>query len=190
MTGEDLTAEAALELVEAGLEVRDIPLQLLDAPLQHFAAAYLVSQETLDPPEYLEDGVIFLLQDLETPVDLVEMAKDLTESLVDMLLEPVKSPVDRRELATEEFDQLLIFATGHGLPRLAHLGGQFKCLHSWTPGGYFLASWRGTSTPGAPLTDRPSTVTKRASFPSAWGEKKRTTSPSWKVSPEAPKPWA
>lgn len=43
---------------------------------------------------------------------------------------------------------------------------------------YFFPSLSGTTVVGAPLTERPSAVTKSASLPWAWGAKKRTTSPS------------
>ena len=132
------------------------------------------------------------IQPFEDAVDLVEAAENFAEPILHALLERIDAtiqciessvdrgepPVDRGELATQELDELLMLASGHGPSRLPHLGGQFKCLQSWTSGDYFVATWSGTSMPGTPFTDRPRTVTKSASSPSAWGEKNRTTSPS------------
>ena len=53
-----------------------------------------------------------------------------------------------------------------------------RVVHDEAAKDHDLVIWIGTVVCGVPVTERPSAVTKRASFPSAWGEKKPTTSPS------------
>ncbi len=69
-----------------------------------------------------------LLDASETSIDRIEVAKDLSESLVHVLMQRVEALVDPGELAAEEFDKLLVLAGSHNPSFLSHLGDEFKCL--------------------------------------------------------------
>lgn len=85
------------------MEDRDLLLQLLEAPLQHLAPANLIGQQTLDPPQRLDDRIILLLQTIQSPIDLIEMTKDFPEFLVDGV-EPL---VDRIEAVVDSEEPLI-----------------------------------------------------------------------------------
>ena len=68
------------------LERRQITLENLPPPA-------LVGQYRLDAPQLLRDRVVLLLQPLQAPVELVEVAENLPEALVDL----VKAPIHFKE---------------------------------------------------------------------------------------------
>ena len=94
-------------------------LELLHAPLQSFPSAPLISQRRFDPAECLENGVIFVLEKLQTPIQLIKMPQDVAEPLIvlgERGLDGVEAPVDLIELAAQKSNKLLIVALGHVAP--------------------------------------------------------------------------
>src|SRR3972149_2405696 len=120
--------------------------EVLQAPLEEFAPAPFFNQKGFDALEGLEDGVVFLFEAFEPPVDVVEVPQDLPELLIVAIqplfdhikpliheIEPavhgLESTVDGSELPPQERDQVLVFAVRHVLasrprsPRIASFHG-------------------------------------------------------------------
>ena len=75
-------AKALLHRFDATLKGDNMPLQLLEVPLQDLPLPLLVREQRLHPTEALDDGVVLVLQALQAPVELVEVAEDLAKAFV------------------------------------------------------------------------------------------------------------
>ena len=82
-------------IVEPGLQhVHALP-EGREIALENLPTLAVVGHSHLDPPELPGDGVVLLLQSLQTPVDLVEVAGDLPEPLVHLRPKRSDPLVDR-----------------------------------------------------------------------------------------------
>ena len=145
--------EAVLDVFDARLQRGHLPLQLSQIALQDLAPTALVGQPRLDSAQGLGDGLLFLLQPLESSIDLVEVPEDILAQLgknaVDLgepavhLREPVahlgepavhlgEPAVHLRELTAQELDELLVLRRSHG-QCLLQRESPFKCVAPWTP---------------------------------------------------------
>ena len=100
-------------------------LQLCEVALEDLASAALSDKSCLDPPKGLRDCVVLLLESLQSAVDLIEVPEHVLAQLGEAevyLIEPV---VDLGELASQEFDELLVLSRGHG-PYLSQVQALFK----------------------------------------------------------------
>src|SRR5438093_4404066 len=136
--------EAQLDLLDPRLQGRDLLLELREVALEDLAPAALVGEAHLDPAQGLDDRLVFLLEPLEAPVDLVEVpehivselgepAVDVVEPAVDLgepVADFVEPAVDFGELASQEFDELLVLGRCHG-PCLPQVQAPFKCVWLW-----------------------------------------------------------
>jgi len=89
-------AEAALDLVDAGPEDGKVLLERRQITLEDLAASALVHEQRLDPTEGVGDRLILLLEALDPPVELVEVAEDLRAQLLDLPLDRL----ERRSIAS------------------------------------------------------------------------------------------
>ena len=115
-----LASEALLDVLYAGLQRRDLLLQRGEVTLEDLAPAVLVCESDLDPAQRLRDRVILLLESFESPVDLIEVPEhvpsqvaELAAHLTELAAHLVEPTVDLGELASQEFDQLLVLGRGH-----------------------------------------------------------------------------
>lgn len=121
------SARPLLDLFDSRLQDSDLPLQLGKIAFDDLAPTALIGKSGLDPPERLRDRLVFLLEPLESPVDLVEVSEHVVSKLAKLtprLAEPNldagesavglrESAVDLRELAPEKLHELLVLACGH-----------------------------------------------------------------------------
>jgi len=122
-----LASEALLDLLDPGLERSHVLLQLREGTLEDLAPATLVGEPRLDPAQGLRDRVVLLLESLEAEVDRIEVPEQVLSQLGELevylvepavdLVEPVvhlaEPAVDLGELASQEFDELLVLGRGH-----------------------------------------------------------------------------
>src|SRR5262249_49880459 len=73
-----------------------------ECALEELSATRLVGQRRFDPPERLGDRVVLLVEALQAPIDLVEVAEDFLEARFHPLLERVEALLERVEPATED----------------------------------------------------------------------------------------
>jgi hypothetical protein len=99
---------------------------------EYLTPAPVVGQRPLDPPQRPGDRVILLLEPLEPTVELVEVLERLASQLGDAPVRLGEAPVDLRELAPEELDELLILGGAHA-SALPHPATGFKCVRWPTP---------------------------------------------------------
>lgn len=100
--GSGSSPRALLELRNARLKILDLLLEIRHHALQDLTPRRLVSEKGLDPTEGRHDRVIFLLQPLEAPVQLIKVRQHVPELLVDGL-EPL---IQRREPAVQVKDKI------------------------------------------------------------------------------------
>src|ERR1044071_1034102 len=104
--------ETLLEVLDPGLERGDVVLQLRKIAFDDVAPAALVGEARLDPAQGLRDRVVLLLEPLESPIDVIEVAEHLLTNLGDLALDRVETTVDRGELAAQEFNELRVLRCG------------------------------------------------------------------------------
>jgi len=157
-----LAFKALLDLLDPGLERSHVLLQLCEVALEDLAPAALVGEPGLAPAQGLRDRVVLLLEPLESAVDLIEVPEHLLSQLGEpevYLVEPAihlaEPAVDLDELVSQEFDELLVLARGHG-PYLSQVPTLFKCVQLWTGGP---AAIRGR--PGAVLAHHSANISCR-----------------------------
>src|SRR4030095_3310043 len=112
--------QTPLDVLDPGVEHGDVLSESRQGALEDLTPRALVGQQGLDTPKRLGNGLVLLLQPLETPIDLVEVPEDLAAQLVEALVDGLEALVDRVEAAidrlealTEEGDELLVFGPGH-----------------------------------------------------------------------------
>jgi hypothetical protein len=115
------SARSRFDMLDAELGRGDLGPELGDVPFEDLAPAALVGACGLDASEGLGDCLIFLVEPIEAPIELVEVAEPLGPDIagpllepVEPLVEPIKAPVDRdeapidgREPPAREFDAVL-----------------------------------------------------------------------------------
>ena len=84
----------------------ELVLQVVDSPFERLAPDLLVGQQTLDASQRLEDCMVLLLETLEPPVDLVEVAQNLAEAFLDAMLESIHTVLEAVEAEHEHVDTL------------------------------------------------------------------------------------
>ena len=82
----------------------DVLLEGREVVLEDFPAAALVSQGRLDATQRLRDQQVLLMQPLDPAVQRVEVAEDLAESVVHLLLERADPLVELEDMAGELMD--------------------------------------------------------------------------------------
>ena len=107
-------SEALLDLPDPGLERGKVSLELGEVALEDLSPAALIGEPRLDTAQRLSDRVVLLLKSVEPPVDFVEVPEHLVSKLGELTSHLVESAVDRSELASQEFDKLLVLGRGHG----------------------------------------------------------------------------
>src|SRR5262249_52018763 len=106
--------QPALDVLDPSVEHGDVLSEPREVALEDLPPHALVGQQRLDAPERLGDGLVFLLQPLEPPVDLVEVAENLAAQLVEAAVYRLEAAIDRLEALTEERDELLVLGCRHG----------------------------------------------------------------------------
>ena len=123
-------SEALLDVLYAGLEGGHLVFQLGEVALEDLAPAALVGDSRLDPAQGMRDGVMLLLESVESPVDLVEVPEHVASKLGELAAHLVEPTVDLGELASEEFDELLVLRRGHD-PCVSQFQAAVKCVQFW-----------------------------------------------------------
>src|ERR1044071_9579197 len=107
--------ETLLEVLDPGLERGDVVLQLRKIAFDDVAPAVLVGEARLDPAQGLRDRVVLLLEPLESPIDVIEVAEhlltqlgDLLTQLGDLLTHLRELAGNLRELGAEKFNELRV----------------------------------------------------------------------------------
>jgi hypothetical protein len=133
-----LTSEALLDLLDPGLERSYMLLQLCEGAIEDLAPAALVGEPRLDPAQGLCDRLVLLLESLESVIDRIEVPEHLLSQLGEAevyLVEPAvhlaEPAVDFGELASQEFDELLVLDGGHD-HYLSQVQTECKCVQVWT----------------------------------------------------------
>ena len=108
-----LASEALFDLLDPGLERSHVLLQLREGALEDLAPAALVGEPRLDPAQGLRDRVVLLLESVEAVVDRIEVPEHVLSQLGDPEVRLVEPAVDLGELASQEFDELLVLGRGH-----------------------------------------------------------------------------
>jgi hypothetical protein len=71
-----------LDLLDADLERGEVLLELCKITFDDLMPTSFIGEPCFDPPERLGDRVVFSLEPLDAPVDLVEVTEHLPKSLV------------------------------------------------------------------------------------------------------------
>ncbi|HMH51352.1 MAG TPA: hypothetical protein VK548_14040 [Candidatus Acidoferrum sp.] len=100
-----LAIETLFEVFDPDLERGDVLLQLGQITLQDLAARPFIGVARLDAAQRLRDREVLLLDPLEAPVELIEMAEHLTPQVGNLMLHAVDAPINRVE-ATRNFFEL------------------------------------------------------------------------------------
>ena len=94
---EPSVAQALFEVFDSDLEGGDVLLQFRQIALQDLPARPLTGESRLDAAERLRDREVFLLEPVEPPVNLVEVAEHLAPQLGNLVLRPVDPPIQDRK---------------------------------------------------------------------------------------------
>jgi hypothetical protein len=132
-----LTSEALLDLLDPGLKHSHVLLQLCEVALKDLASAALSGESCLDPAKGLRDCVVLLLESLQSAVDLIEVSEHVVAQLGEVEVYLIEPAVDLGELASQEFDELLVLGRSHG-PYLSQVQTPFKCAQSAITGVAFM----------------------------------------------------
>ena len=103
--GEPSATQTLFEVFDPDLERGDMLLQLRQIALQVLAACPLIGESRLDAAQPLSDREVFLLEPIEAPVDLVEVAKHFLSEVGHLMLHPVDPTIHSVE-ATGNFLEL------------------------------------------------------------------------------------
>jgi len=71
-----------LQRLDPPLQGGHLPLEKFETPLHLFPLHPFVSDKPLDAPNALQNCLVFLLQSFQASVDVLQVPKDLAESLV------------------------------------------------------------------------------------------------------------
>jgi len=102
-------SEALLDVLDAGLERGNPLLQLDEVALEDLAPPTLVDEASLDPAQSVSDRLVFVLEALESPVDLVEVPEHVASQLGELAADVGEPTVDLGGLAPQKLGELLIF---------------------------------------------------------------------------------
>ena len=122
-----LLPEASFEFSNPRLDRGHLTFEIGDAFFDDLAPPLLVGQQRLDAAQRLRDREVFLLEPLETTVDLVEVTEYFAAESTQFSVEAIEPAVDLGEpaldlgepaldlgeLALEELNELLVLGVRH-----------------------------------------------------------------------------